>query len=67
MFFVLASAVILVAASLAVAVYNEAQYRQQSTQAANVQARVLAETVTAALAFGDHEALQEYVERVARQ
>ena len=61
MFFVLASAVILVAASLAVAVYDEAQYRQQSTQAANVQARVLADTVTAALAFGDHEALQEYV------
>jgi signal transduction histidine kinase/CheY-like chemotaxis protein len=59
--FVLASAVILVAASLALAVYDEGQYRQQSTQAANVQARVLADTVTAALAFGDHDALQEYV------
>jgi signal transduction histidine kinase/CheY-like chemotaxis protein len=59
--FVLASAVILVAASLALAVYDEGQYRQQSTQAANVQARVLADTVTAALAFGDHEALQEYM------
>ena len=59
--FVLASVLFLLAASVAVALYDEGQYRLQSTEAANVQARVLADTVTAALAFGDHEALQEYV------
>ena len=58
---VLASALILVAASVAVALYDESQYRAQATEAAHVQAQVLADTVTAALAFGDHEALQEYV------
>ncbi|HEY3888718.1 MAG TPA: ATP-binding protein [Caulobacteraceae bacterium] len=59
--FVLASAIVLVAASLAVALYDESQYRLRTTEAANAQAGVLAGTVTAALAFGDHEALQEYV------
>jgi signal transduction histidine kinase/ActR/RegA family two-component response regulator len=61
LFFVLVGAIVLVAASVAVALYDEAQYRLQSTEAADVQAQVLADTVTAALAFGDHEALQEYV------
>jgi signal transduction histidine kinase/ActR/RegA family two-component response regulator len=60
--FVLASVLILLAASIAVALYDEGQYRMQSTEAANVQARVLADTVTAALAFGDHDAMQEYVD-----
>ncbi len=58
--FVLASAIVLVAASIAVALYDESQYRLQTTEAANVQARVLADTVTAALVSGDHEALQNY-------
>ena len=58
---VTASAAILIAGSLLVALYNESQYRDQATQAANVEARVLADTVTAALSFGDHDALQEYV------
>jgi signal transduction histidine kinase len=44
-----------------VAVYSEVQFRQQATDAAGAQARVLANTSTAALAFGDHAALQEYV------
>jgi signal transduction histidine kinase/ActR/RegA family two-component response regulator len=57
---VLASAIVLVAASIAVALYDESQYRLQTTEAANVQARVLADTVTAALVSGDHEALQHY-------
>ncbi len=61
LFFVLASAVVLVAASIAVALYDENQYQRQTAEAATVQARVLADTVTAALSFGDHEALQEYV------
>jgi signal transduction histidine kinase/ActR/RegA family two-component response regulator len=60
--FILASVLTLLAASVAVALYDETQYRLQSTEAANVQARVLADTVTAALAFGDHDALQEYVD-----
>ena len=58
--FVLASAIVLVAASIAVALYDESQYRLQTTEAANVQARVLADTVTAALVSGDHQALQNY-------
>jgi signal transduction histidine kinase/ActR/RegA family two-component response regulator len=58
--FVLASAIVLVAASIAVALYDEGQYRLQTTEAANVQARVLADTVTAALVSGDHQALQNY-------
>ena len=58
---VLAGALILVAASIAVALYDESEYRARATEAAHVQAQVLADTVTAALAFGDHEALQEYV------
>jgi len=58
--FVLASAIVLVAASIAVALYDESQYRLQTTEAANVQARVLADTVTAALVSGDHEALRNY-------
>jgi signal transduction histidine kinase/ActR/RegA family two-component response regulator len=60
--FILASVLTLLAASVAVALYDENQYRLQSTEAADVQARVLADTVTAALAFGDHDALQEYVD-----
>ena len=58
---VVGSVVTLVIASLAVAAYSEHEYRVQSTQAAQVQARVLADTVTAALSFGDRAGLQEYV------
>jgi len=53
---------VLLAASLAVAAYNEHQNRLQATQAAQTQAQVLADTVTAALSFSDNGALREYVD-----
>jgi len=56
---VILGVVALIGASLAVAFHNESQYRAQATDAAKAQARVLAETASAALAFGDHDALQE--------
>jgi signal transduction histidine kinase/ActR/RegA family two-component response regulator len=58
---VIGSVFVLIVASLGVAIYSERQYRVGATQAAGVQARVLAETVTAALSFGDRAALQDYV------
>jgi signal transduction histidine kinase len=58
---VILGAVALIGASLAVALYTEDQYRAQATNAASAQARVLADTAAAALAFGDHAALQDYV------
>jgi signal transduction histidine kinase/ActR/RegA family two-component response regulator len=60
-FLVFTSAVLLIAASLAVALYGEYQNRAQAVQAAGVEARVLASTVTAALSFDDRAALKEYV------
>ena len=57
---VLASVAVLLAASLAVGAYDEQLNRAQETQAANVQAQILADTVTAALSFGDQAALHEY-------
>src|SRR6202044_3576459 len=59
--FVLASTVTLLVASIVVGAYNERQHVAQAVQAANVQAQILADTVTAALVFGDRAALQEYV------
>ena len=59
---VIASVIALLAASLIIAGYNERQYRIQTTQSASVQAQVLADTVAAALSFGDRESLREYVE-----
>ncbi len=58
---VLIGIVAFVAASVAAAAYNETRYRAQLNEAASVQARILADTVTAALAFGDRAALREYV------
>jgi signal transduction histidine kinase len=58
---VIASVIALIIASLLVAAYNERQYRAQTTQAAKIQALVLADTVAAALSFGDRESLLEYV------
>jgi len=59
---IFASAAILIGASLLVALYAEGRYRTQAAQAAGVQARVLADTVTAAVSFGDRAALREYVD-----
>jgi signal transduction histidine kinase/ActR/RegA family two-component response regulator len=47
--------------SLIVATFEEGQYRTQVAATAGVQARILADTVSAALAFDDREALREYV------
>ena len=55
------SVVLFLFASVIAAIYNERQYQAQATDAANAQARVLAETVTAALSFGDQAALNESV------
>jgi signal transduction histidine kinase len=59
---VIASVVALIVASLAVAGYNERQYQVQARQAVSVQAQVLADTVAAALSFGDRDSLRQYVD-----
>jgi signal transduction histidine kinase len=46
----------------AVALYGEHTYRAQKRDELTVQAHILASTVTAALAFGDREAAEEYVQ-----
>lgn len=56
---VLPGIVAFILASLAAALYSEGQYRAQLSQETRVQARILADTSTAALAFGDRTALQE--------
>ncbi len=48
------------AISVVLAVYAESQRQSQIVQAARVQARILADSVSAALAFNDSEAIQEY-------
>ena len=58
---VIGSVAMLVFTSVVVALYSEVEYHAQATGAAHAQARVLAETVTAALSFGDRAALQQYV------
>jgi sensor histidine kinase regulating citrate/malate metabolism len=58
----LGSVFLLVAASIGVAIYDEARRNDQAEAMATVQARVLAHTVTAALSFADRAALREYVD-----
>jgi signal transduction histidine kinase len=58
---VAASVAAFVGLSLFVAAYGERQYEALATASANAQARVLAETVTAALSFDDRQALRELV------
>ena len=53
--------VTLVGASIGLAVYAESRHQTQVAQSANVQARILADSVSAALAFGDQEAIKEYI------
>jgi len=55
------AAILLVAAGLAVAGYNESLFRAQATREAKVQADILAASVTAALAFDDADAAQQYL------
>ena len=54
-------AVLLVAAGLAVASYNETLFRAQAAREAQVQADILAASVTAALAFDDEAAAEQYL------
>jgi signal transduction histidine kinase/CheY-like chemotaxis protein len=56
-----ASVAAFVGLSLFVATFNERQYQAQALEGANAQARVLAETVAAALSFNDRTALRESV------
>ncbi|HEY0524493.1 MAG TPA: response regulator [Stellaceae bacterium] len=56
-----AAAVALLLAGVLLGVYNERAYRAQKIDEVTVQARILASTVTAAVAFGDRSAAQEYV------
>src|SRR5665213_193222 len=57
----LAGVIALIAASVVVALYDQNQTVARDRAGAEVQARVLADTVTAALSFGDRAALREYV------
>jgi signal transduction histidine kinase len=55
---------VLTATSLAVAILNESQHRDEVLGAARVQAGVLAQTVPAALSFEDAQSLSAYVRAV---
>src|SRR6202034_192872 len=60
-FLVIASIAALIVAGVIVAIYSERQHNAQVAEAANVQAHILADPVTAALSFDDRAALREYV------
>ena len=55
-------AILLVLSGLGIAIYDEQAYRAQKIREATAQGEILAATVTAALAFDDRPAAQEYVE-----
>jgi signal transduction histidine kinase/CheY-like chemotaxis protein len=55
-------AILLVLSGLAIGIYDEQAYRAQKVREATAQGEILAATVTAALAFDDRPAAQEYVE-----
>ena len=55
------AAIMLVAAGLGVAGYNEGLFRAQAAREAQVQADILAASLTAALAFDDSVAAQQYL------
>jgi signal transduction histidine kinase/CheY-like chemotaxis protein len=59
------AAILLVAAGLAVAGYNESLFRAQAAREAQVQADILAASLTAALAFDDIAAEQQYLGALA--
>jgi signal transduction histidine kinase len=58
----LTAAIALLLAGVGIAAYNESAYTLQKRDEAGAQAGILAATVTAALAFNDKEAAQEYVD-----
>jgi signal transduction histidine kinase len=55
-------AIVLLLTGLALVVYDEQSYRHQEATEAMADARILAETVTAALSFDDRTAASEYVD-----
>jgi signal transduction histidine kinase/CheY-like chemotaxis protein len=55
------AAVLLVAGGLAVAGYNETQFRAQAAREAQVQANILAASLTAVVAFGDSDDAKQYL------
>ena len=57
----IALAALLLGMGLLLVLYDEQAYRQQETTDAQAEARILAETITAALAFDDRPAANEYV------
>ena len=57
----LVSAVLLLATGLGIGVYNERAYQVQKLSEAGVQAKILAASVSAALAFNDRNTTREYV------
>ncbi len=58
---VVLGAICLLLSSIGIAFFAEQQYRIQVALDAQMQARVLADTATAALSFGDRKTVQEYV------
>ncbi len=58
--FVSLSLAILIGASLALALYSEAAHQVQIRRSAEVQAQILADSVSAALAFNDLDAIRQY-------
>src|SRR5690349_12832310 len=60
-----AGVLLLVLVGVFVVLYNEQAYREGKTQQVEAQSRILASTVTAALAFDDRKAAQEAVKALA--
>ena len=60
-----AGVLLLVLVGVIIVLYNERVYRDAKTQQVEAQSRILASTVTAALAFGDRKAAQEAVNALA--
>src|SRR6185312_6337481 len=60
-----AGVLLLVLVGAVIVLYNEQAYREAKTQQVEAQSRILASTVTAALAFDDRKAAHEYVKALA--
>jgi signal transduction histidine kinase/ActR/RegA family two-component response regulator len=60
-----AGVLLLVLAGAVMIMYNEQSYKEAKTQQVQAQSRILASTVSAALAFDDRKAAQEYVNALA--
>ena len=56
---------LLLLAGAVMVMYNEQSYKEAKTQQVEAQSRILASTVTAALAFDDRKAAREYVNALA--